>query len=331
MFLVAARHGRLTELTTLTSTALLFPQFHNPERRIRYDWSRSTEENYKSNADCQHYGNYATIRKTLDYSYHSIYTKERQLIQNHIIDQFLHQKTMMDVPAVGTMCTTSTEPWVVFTAGCMGAGKSWTIRHLSQRGDFPLGAFVTVDPDDIRHHLPEFEFYARLEPERAGELTGKEAGLVSEILTLAALEQGRNVLVDGSLRDASWYESHFQRLKREYARLRIGILHITAKPEAVYARASSRAQQTGRVIPRATLEESRIQVPKSVERLRPLADFYSQLHNAEDAEITIEAPAGLTWKAFREAWTQSCDVGMSERRRLNDESNECLENEGPPK
>jgi predicted kinase len=298
---------------------------------MRYDWSRSTEENYRSDADCQHYGTYATIRKTLDYTYHSVYTKERQLVQNHIIDQFLNHDTLSEVPTMGTMCTTSTEPWAVFTAGCMGAGKSWTIRHLNQRGDFPLGAFVTVDPDDIRRHLPEFEFYARIEPERAGELTGKEAGLVAEILTLVALERGRNVLVDGSLRDASWYETHFQRLKRDYATLRIGILHITATPEAIYARASSRAQQTGRVIPRATLEGSRIQVPKSVERLRPLADFYARLHNAEDAEITIEAPPGLTWKAFREAWTQSCDVGMSERRSLHDKTNECLDNASPPK
>ena len=329
IFLVAARHVQFLKLTTWWSIELIAPEV-NKDSKFRYDWSLSTEENYRSDVDCQLYGRYAAIRTTLDYSYHSNYTKERQLVQDDIIDILLNIATIAD-PSSGGMCSAPSPRWVAFTAGCMGAGKSWTIRHLSQRGLFPLHAFVTVDPDDIRHHLPEFETYARMERERAGEWTRKEAGLMSEILTLAALEKGHNVLVDGSLRDFSWYQSYFSRLKRDYAPLRIGILHITAPPDVIYARASSRAQQTGRVIPRATLEESLLQVPKSIQQLRPLADFYAQLHNAEDAEIKIEAPKGLTWQRFRNAWIQSCsnDGDAWERRRLMEANETCLDDERP--
>lgn len=324
VLLVAARHGQFLELTSWWSVELMAPDFDGVPR-FKYDWSLSTEENYRSDMDCQLYGNYAAIRKTLDYSYHSNYTKERQLLQDKIIDHLLSIANIVD-PTSGEMCATPSHPWIAFTAGCMGAGKSWTIRHLSQRGLFPLHSFVTVDPDDIRHHLPEFKTYALMERERAGEWTRKEAGMISEILTLAALEKGHNVLVDGSLRDSLWYESYFSRLKRDYAPLRIAILHITAPSDVVYARAASRAHQTGRVIPRATLEESLLQVPKSLQQLSPMADFYAQLHNAEDAEIRIQAPAGLTWQAFRKAWIQSCALGgnMSEGCRYGEANETCL-------
>ena len=119
----------------------------------------------------------------------------------------------------------------------MGAGKSFTIRHLYEMGRFPLQQFVTVDPDSVRRLLPEFERYIQIEPEQAGERTRKESGLISEILTEAALQRGRNVLVDGTLRNATWYESYFDSLRDRYPQLKIGILHVTAPREAVLERA----------------------------------------------------------------------------------------------
>ena len=73
----------------------------------------------------------------------------------------------------------------------MGAGKSYTMRNLVDRGRFPLLAFVKVDPDEIRRQLPEYHLYVTDSPELAGELTNKEAGFIAEILTLAGLEKGK--------------------------------------------------------------------------------------------------------------------------------------------
>ena len=47
-------------------------------------------------------------------------------------------------------------------------------------------------------------------------------------------------MVDGSLRDWEWYQTYFESLKEEYAKLRIAILHITAPRETVFARAEVR-------------------------------------------------------------------------------------------
>jgi Zeta toxin len=163
---------------------------------------QSSEDNHKSD-DMKFYGAFADIRATLDYTYHKNYTFERQRFQDAIIQEYLNDAIIKDEN--GEICTTPTQPWIVFTAGAMGAGKGYTLKKLVEEGRFPLMAFVRVDPDAIRRYLPEFELYVQHSPERAGELTNKEAGYIAEILTLAGLQAGKNVIVDGSLRRVKWY------------------------------------------------------------------------------------------------------------------------------
>ena len=97
---------------------------------------------------------------------------------------------------------------------------------------------MRVNPDAIRRYLPEYHLYIETNPDLAGELTNKEAGYISEILTLAALRMGKNVLVDGSLRQADWYKEYFGRLRSEFPDLRIAIIHVVAPREAIFQRAS---------------------------------------------------------------------------------------------
>lgn len=79
----------------------------------------STEDNYAAD-DMEFYGQFAHIRETLDYSYHTNYTHDRQQFQDAVIQEFLNDAVITD--RNGEVCTTPTEPWIVFTAGAMGAG-----------------------------------------------------------------------------------------------------------------------------------------------------------------------------------------------------------------
>ena len=49
----------------------------------------------------------------------------------------------------------SERPWIVFTAGAMGVGKTHALRRLAERGDFPLRTFAVIDPDVVKSWLPE--------------------------------------------------------------------------------------------------------------------------------------------------------------------------------
>jgi len=195
---MAQREARLiASEAAAISVAATFPS-------ASFDYTKSTEQNYKvSDSEVPVYvGKYKDQRMLLDYSFHSHYTQERQLLHDMLIDLF-HDTVVHDTEH-NLYCDRPLENWIVFTAGPMGAGKGHTMQWLSSQNLFPLTAFVKVDPDSLRELLPETKEYIHRDPTTAGFLTQKEVGYIAEVLSMDALEQGKNVLVDGSLRDANW-------------------------------------------------------------------------------------------------------------------------------
>jgi dihydroorotase len=83
------------------------------------------------------------------------------------------------------------------------------------------------------------------------------------VLSYHSLNHGKNVLVDGSLRNAHWYLEYFKNLRARFPTIKIAILHVTAKPESVLQRARNRAKVTGRHVPEETILESMRTIPVS--------------------------------------------------------------------
>lgn len=171
--------NRPTHDATTKIAEIEIPPILNPDgTSITYDLDQSTEQNYQilsyNYTNCT--GLYSSIRFTLDYTYHSHYHPQRQRIQDAIVTHLLN-RTAITCSTTGRSCSAPHDGnWIVFTAGAFGAGKTHTIRTLSQRNRFPLAGFVQVDPDEIRRHLPEFHYYVDHDAEGAGEMTRKEAG-----------------------------------------------------------------------------------------------------------------------------------------------------------
>ena len=270
--------------------------------KIEYDYSKSTEENYMTDRDVDEntgqigsngsaedgnvfVGKYASQRSKLDYSYHKHYIPERQLFHDQLIDGF--DKTVVTDSITGRKCEVPLDNWIVFTAGPMGAGKSRVLSYLYSKGYFPLESFVRVDPDSIRVLLPETETYIHMDATSAGRKTQKEVNYISEVLTMEALQNHKNVLVDGSLRDAQWYFQYFNTLKNTYPRLKIGILHVTAKTESILERARKRGLVTGRVVPPIVIQNTIEAIPKSLALLAPLADLVCVFDNDDENPLSI--------------------------------------------
>jgi len=282
-------------------------------RRMSLDHSRfsdclSTEE-YNAVDEPQYFGPYAHIRKQLDYTYHRHYRKERQWLQDSIIEN------LMDNVADGVECVTPTEPWLIFTVGPRGAGKKQVIRDLMSNGRLNLLTYVDVDSDAMRRRLPEYETYLKCRPDHVDKLTNKEAGLICEILTLAGIQAGRNVIVDGCLADAQWRLELVDKLKEEYPTLKVGVFHVTAPYKMIVKHAQKKAMVTGRYISEDSLLRCMDAIPGNIEILRPAVDLVCEIHNGR-GEYEL---AGTDWNSFHQMFLQTCAWtpgmnGMQKRR-----------------
>jgi len=267
-------------------------------RHIGFSVNSSTEDNYTSK-DMIFYGPNAHIRKTLDYEYHHNYVRERQFLQDSIIEDMLN---VVIEDKNGDACTSAADPWIVFVAGAFEAEQSYCLHELSKKGRFPLSAFVVVNPVHIRRHLPEFMLYAYQCESKVNDLTRKESGYISEILTLAAVHQGKNALLYSSFKDLHWYSLLIERLRSNFPHLRIAILHIKTPNETTSH--STFLKATVQNSPPTALNQVEEQIEKSVTALSPLADYHCKLHNAqEDIQISTD---GETWESFQQRWQQTC-------------------------
>eukprot|EP00903_Cladosiphon_okamuranus_P008902 g8521.t1 len=238
---------------------------------LGYDYTKSTCENYASpNRGVNDVSQYQRVRATRDHDYHGAYTRERQLFQDSLVRDVVGASSRKE------------HPWIVFTAGAMGAGKSHTIQWMSEKGYFPLPDIVTVDPDLFKTALPEWPEYVRRCPDTAGSLTRRESGYLVEIAQETAMNEMKNVWVDGSLRDSKWYEQVFEGIRKNHPSYRIAILYVHANEKMVLDRARRRAEETGRVVPEAEIKDSLYRVPRTVAILLPKADFVAYIKNDGD-------------------------------------------------
>lgn len=105
-------------------------------QRVVFDPNKSTEENYSIAADDKNQpgtaqqlqvGRFASIRRQLDYSYHRVYTAERQELQDSILSGMLDKTKRLACTGQQHHATDNRDPppdlpdqWIIFTAGVMG-------------------------------------------------------------------------------------------------------------------------------------------------------------------------------------------------------------------
>lgn len=264
-----------------------------------FNFSLSTEDNHGADEPAAvgkvFVGKYAKFREKLDYSYHKYYSPRRQVIQDDIMDHFT--STIVVDSDSETTCAAPRQNWLVFTGGVMGAGKSHTLKALHHHSIFPLHSFVRVDPDDIRALLPEYKEYIQRDFSTAGRLTQKEVGYLSEVLTLYALDDGKNVLVDGSLRNADWHRMYIQDVRDQFQGIRIAIIHVFASESTVLARCKRREAITGRHVPEDLIRDTMLQLPTCIYKLAPYVDCVISLENeggednqGSDLPTVVESP-----------------------------------------
>lgn len=195
---------------------------------------------------------------------------------------------------------------ILFIKGAFGAGKSHVLSWLSKRGLFPLHSFVVVDPDHLREKLPETKEYIRRNPATAGYMTQKEVGYISEVMILKALLEGKNIIVDGSLKDWQWYSQYMNQLRNTFPRLKLAIIHVVTTLDTAVNRAARRGAETGREVPLEAISEQLEAIPQSLKRLEPYVNYVCTFRNEDIPELIYASPGEASLSAFKNMWQMSC-------------------------
>uniref|UniRef100_A0A6S8CUX6 Zeta toxin domain-containing protein n=3 Tax=Aureoumbra lagunensis TaxID=44058 RepID=A0A6S8CUX6_9STRA len=260
-----------------------------------YDYSKSTHENYADNIG--YVGELKQIRqRVLDRAWHGNYSPARQLWQDAVAHavalprddtkcQAAHQMNdyTEEKEQSGECAAPERRPWLVFTAGAMGAGKSHSMNWMSARDIFPLRNIVHIDPDRFKQMMPEYPEYLRRDRASAGTMCHRESGLLAELAQEIAMEQRLHVWVDGSLRDFEWHAKNIEQLRARHPYYRIALFYVHASEATVRTRVKKRAERLGgRDVPETVLSASLAAPPHTLRALTPMVDFVARILNEDE-------------------------------------------------
>lgn len=312
---------------------LVQPNRWPPNAAVEFDWTIPTNIVYRQKEDDQAKGKplfaprFSEARSKLDYSYHKNPEIPRQIFQDALLKRILNA-----APDPATDSENKKDfkgaPTIVFTAGPMGVGKSYVLTQLYERGLFPLDDFVKIDPDMIKTEIPEFagyQDYLRKNPSNTTAATQvhRESTQLSDILFEHSLSSNLNILVDGSLRDVDWYQQLFTRLKEEFPQYRLVILYVSASDEVILSRAKSRAETTGREVPKDLLRQSMEQVPQSVHTLKNLSNTTLEITNNDNEALSLkqlypllhEEQESDDWSVLDNLWSKTDEESRKQHQR----------------
>eukprot|EP01065_Artemidia_motanka_P003042 TRINITY_DN1143_c0_g2_i6.p1 TRINITY_DN1143_c0_g2~~TRINITY_DN1143_c0_g2_i6.p1 ORF type:complete len:706 (+),score=39.50 TRINITY_DN1143_c0_g2_i6:341-2458(+) len=167
-------------------------------------------------------GGLRVSRAGLDTLYHGEFSAARSHWQDLLVGTFTPRTEPLERPVA------------IFTAGMPGAGKHYLCDYLSSRGVDVLSpsSIVNVDSEAIRKLLPEYDQYMAQHAEathKAAEYTQREVNLISELTVSRAVDQGQNVWVHGTLRDADFHNGLFASIRSREPSYRIVVIWLQSE------------------------------------------------------------------------------------------------------
>lgn len=193
-------------------------------------------------------------------------TPERQKLHDSI-----KAKTLDRVPRVPD----DEKPIAVLMMGAPASGKSTLAKRI------PEARFVRVDPDGIKEKLPEYHEAMAGNAKNAAAMVHEESSHLAKQIREEAISGRKNLLVDGTGKNAETYGALIKRLQGEGYHVRVMMAHLD-KDEGM-RRMKARADVTGRYVPDEFVNEAYEKIPRNFPHLAGLADE-AQLFDMGGAE-----------------------------------------------
>lgn len=204
------------------------------------------------------------------------YLPARKELHDKLVDGYLK-----DAPSVPDTET----PVAIVMMGGPASGKTTGLQKLFDEGQ--LKKFVNVNPDAVKDQLPEFQKATgglgktpdgkSITAKNAAKMVHPESSDVAGRVQHAAIEQRKNMILDGTGKDQSKMEQKIKGLKDAGYSVHLVMVHLD-KDEA-QKRQAVRAERTGRHVPDDVFHGAHDAIPQNFEPLSKQAHEATLIDN----------------------------------------------------
>lgn len=188
-------------------------------------------------------------------------------------------------------------PVAILTMGGMASGKSSLLRGINK------DEFVTVNPDAIKDHIPEYlQAIGKGSDDspsarNSGTMAHEESAFISKRIHADAITARKNIIFDSSGQNAEKYEKMIDHLQKSGYKVTVLMMDLdlpTAKERMIH-----RAEKEGRMVPVDVIEKSLnfekayAAIPRNYERVAAKANHSKMYSNKGNMpELIVERNYG---------------------------------------
>jgi predicted ABC-type ATPase len=172
----------------------------------------------------------------------------------------------MKAVSVGTVSLP--EPWIVFTGGGYGSGKTTILGHLGEHGQIPCKGLVGADM--FKQLIPEYHLIKSVADGRASLTVQKECMLLLKRLFPMLVEKRRSFVLDSSMSDQKETVARTQLAKKMGYKLMM--VAVLTPLQIAINQAMHRAKISRRLPHPKALPESHVSFRQHLREYEPLFD-----------------------------------------------------------
>ena len=194
----------------------------------------------------------------------------------------LHQQIQAKFSAHVAPVPKDRRPVALITMGGPAAGKGTVVRAIMR----DTSDFVLVNPDDVKEEMPEYKKGLDLGKDADGKpisardaawLAHDESSDIASKIEQDAIRDRKNVLIDGTGKNAAKYERKIEALRKAGYRIKLVMPHLPL--ETAVTRVEQRAEATGRYVPEDIVRHAHTVIPGNFERIARAADEFTLFSN----------------------------------------------------
>ncbi|MED1864611.1 zeta toxin family protein [Fictibacillus nanhaiensis] len=206
----------------------------------------------------------------------NMYTKEREALHHKIMATLIKQSKM-----------DSLQPPVAFLVGGGSASGKTSLCETIVKQDLKKKKrkLITIDPDEIKKLIPEYQAFQKTFPSSAAALVHKESVDISEKLVNTMIESERSFLLEGTMAKTGKYVSLVNRLQKRSYKVVVYIVDVPL--QVAIEREAIRAKKTGRSIPRHVIEHTHQHIPKTFLAIKEDVNFFEGYDNQYGLKLFI--------------------------------------------